>query len=119
MAVRPVEDVVAAYLGAVSVSRVFDFIGMVEVVDEVRRECEESRSEDSRVGGQPHGLRGQRQRTEVGDSEDEDQDDEDILETIVRPPRQDPQKDVTRVILVDTITNLVSDAMARNKSEGK
>ena len=129
----------AVMLDRIKVMRVFDFAGVVEAVGEVGEMCEgyeKAREEASRVDrrSQPAGASegdGKARREEVGDSEDDDHDNNhnkiNELDTCVAKPEHTPDlargtsiddTDKIRMLVIDNIATVVSPMMARNQTEG-
>ena len=93
-------------LARVKVMRVFDFAGVIEAVGELS----EMRDGVARVPGEAP----KKTRDEVGDSEEELDEDEDL-------PADQVSEDAGQVglIVVDSITNVVGSLMAKSQTQGQ
>ncbi|KAI9703665.1 MAG: hypothetical protein M1836_007435 [Candelina mexicana] len=121
---------------------VFDFVGLVDAVNEIRgklegqggkgeveeggmKKVDEKEDEDKGEEEKQASVGG-----EIADSEDEEGDQDDLVEPIARPATaemvEEPAKEsknTTKVediglIIIDNITNIFSPIMARNQTEG-
>ena len=102
-------------LDRVKVMRVFDLAGVAEAVGEVRQLIDDEKISAEQVESQS------RRRSEIGDSEDEDE--EDVLVEIDAPPLkaslESKAKSSIGMVIIDTITNVVSAMVTRNYNQGQ
>lgn len=109
-------------LDRVKVMRVFDFAGVVEAISEVKDKMEVI----AQNGEMPPVVALQRRRGEVGDSEEELSEEEDVQAearqesvTLGNHQGSEPHGGPVGMIIFDTITNVVSAMMAKSQVQGQ
>ena len=98
-------------LDHVKVMRVFDLAGVAEAIGEVRQLIEDAKFSAEQAEGQS------RRRSEIGDSEDEDEDD--VVDEIEVPHLEGKANRNVGIIIIDTMTNVVSAMVTRNQIQGQ
>ncbi|KAF2125725.1 hypothetical protein P153DRAFT_399867 [Dothidotthia symphoricarpi CBS 119687] len=134
---QEVEDVAAQVLDRVKIMRVFDFVGVVEAVGEVRDEWEGRSSRNDMVEKEKEDVEPKKppKRTMVPDSEDEEEDEEMLFDvtaptTSVQEPGPEPEPEPinsktteqdqdskparTKFILIDNLPHVLNPLLKKN-----
>ncbi|KAF2433109.1 P-loop containing nucleoside triphosphate hydrolase protein [Tothia fuscella] len=119
------ESIAEAALERVKIMRVFDFVGVIEAITELRADPQPSAGKPQPQNvGQPSSPT---PRAEIPDSEDEDEMLFDIEEQVSPPNEQDPEIELPSndspsnlgLILIDNIAHVVNPLLKTNYAQGQ